>query len=137
MEVDSASGDSRCEMRINRPKSKKKSVDTLPQCLSVLNCGNFEKCNEKQDEGNEFKETMSSHQAGMGLCTDTCRKPFSFVRGRGKYQRLGGICMNFNSGVDKLEQSLSSNSNVWGTTGLLDALQDSEAGNGDEKFACT
>jgi hypothetical protein len=136
MEVDPSSGDSKCEMRTKEPKSKPKSVAMLPQSLRVLNCGNVEKCNEKHEEGNELGEASSSHQAGMGMHTETFNKPFSFVQGRGKYRRLGGICMNLNSGIIKHEQSSSSNSNVWGTSGLLDALQDSKTGSDVEKFAC-
>lgn len=136
MEVDPSSGDGKCETKIRRPKSESKSVAMFPRSLKALNCGNVEECNEKSEEGNELGEATSSHQAQTGARTETFRKPLGFARGRGRYQRLGGKFMNFNSGINKRDQSSSGDSNVWGTSGLLDALKDSKAGTDDEKFAC-
>lgn len=138
MEVDPNPGDSNSEMNIKKPKSKSKPkiVAVLPQSLKVLGCGNADECNQKNEEGTLLGEATSAQQAGRHMCTEGFGKPFSFVRGRGKYQRLGGTYVKFNSGINKREQSSSSNSNVWGTSGLLDALQGARVGS-DEKFACT
>jgi hypothetical protein len=136
MEVDSASGDNKCEIRTKRPKSKPKSVAMLSQSVKVLNCGDVGKCSKECEEGNQMDDAMSSDQAGTGVHREKFSKPFNFVRGRGKYKKLGSVHMNCSSGVNKHVQSSVSNSNVWGTSSLLDALQGCKAGSDDEKLTC-
>jgi hypothetical protein len=62
--------------------------------------------------------------------TETFSKPFSFVRGRGRNQRLGAVCKDSRSGINKHERT--SRSNIWGTSSLLTALQDAEIGSNSE-----
>jgi hypothetical protein len=121
MEVDSASGDNRCEIRTKRPKSKPKSVAMLSQSVKVLNCADVGKYSKECEEGNQMDDAMSSDQAGTGVHRKKFSKPFNFVRGRGKYKKLSSVYM--------------SDSDVWGTSSLLDALQGCKAGSDDEKLA--
>lgn len=118
MEVDSCQGDKKCETRVKRSNSKSKAV--LCQCSEQLGCGNIAKC----EEGAVLGQATSADQSGEDMHTERFSKPFSFVRGRGRHQRLGGVCKDLNSGINKHEHT--PNSNVWGTSSLLNALQDAE-----------
>jgi len=120
MEVDSCPGDKKCKMKVKRSDLKSKAVSC--QCSEQLGCGNFAKCEEGQGQA------TSANQSGEDMHTGRFRKPFSFVRGRGRHQRLGGVCKD--SGINKHEHT--SDSNVWGTSSLLNALQDAEICNDGE-----
>jgi hypothetical protein len=122
MEVDSCAGDKKCKMKVMRSNSKSKAV--LCQCSEQLACGNFAKCEEGQGQA------TSANQSGEDMHTGRFSKPFSFVRGRGRHQRSGGVCKGLNSGINKHEHT--SDSNVWGTSSLLNALQDAQICNDDE-----
>jgi hypothetical protein len=126
MEVDTNPGDSKCETSVNRPEPKPKAVSALPQAFEESACGNDGKCRQK----NEARSHLGEPQVGRDTHKEGCCKPFSFVRGRGKYRRLGGVNMKFNSG-----QSSSSNSDAWRTSDLLDALQDTKVSCDSEKPA--
>ena len=125
MEVDSCPGDKKCEMRVKSSNSKSKAV-----CSEQLGCGNTAKC----EEGAVLGQATSANQSGEDMHTERFSKPVSFVRGRGRYQRLGGVCKDLNSGINKHEHP--SDSNIWGTSSLLNALQDTEICN-DSEFAHT
>jgi hypothetical protein len=135
MEVDTNPGDSKSVTSVNRPKSKPEPEAVLPQAFEEFSCGNDEKCRQKYEARFMSGEPTCVPQAGREVPTEGFSKPFSFVRGRGKYRRLGGLSKKFNSGTNKQEQSSSSNSNVWGTSGLLDALEGTEGSSDREKFA--
>jgi len=124
MEVDSCPGGKKFETRVK--KSNSKSIAVLYQCSKQLGCGNIAKC----EEGGVLGQATSANQSGEDIRTERFSKPFSFVRGRGRHQRLGGACKDLNSGLNKHEHT--SNSNVWGTLSLLNALQDAEICNDGE-----
>jgi hypothetical protein len=131
MEVDTIPGDRKRETSVNRTKPKPEAVPASPQAFEEFACGN----DEKYESGSLLGEASSAPQVGRGMHTKGFGKPFSFVPGRGRYQRLGGMSTKFNSETNKSEQSSSSNSNVWGTSGLLDALDDAKVSGDGEKFA--
>jgi hypothetical protein len=131
MEVDANPGDSKCVTSVNGLKSKPKAVSALSRAAEEFACGNV----EKYETGSMLGKPTCAPQVGRDVRTERFGKPFSFVRGRGKCQRLGGMSMKFNSGTNKQEQSSSRNSNVWGTSGLLDALEDTEGSSDRDKFA--
>ncbi|PNE09453.1 hypothetical protein B7P43_G00060, partial [Cryptotermes secundus] len=135
MEVDTNPGDSKCVTSVNRPKSKPEAVAVLPQAFEESDYGNGEKCKQKYETRSVLGEPTCATQVGRGVRTEGFGKPFSFVRGRGKCHRLGGMSMKFKLGTNKQEQSSSSNSNVWGTSGLLDALEDTKGSSDREKYA--
>jgi len=124
MEVDSGPGDKKFETRVKKSNSKSKAV--LCQCSEQLGFGNIAKC----EEGAVLGQATSANQSGEDIHTERFSKPFSFVRGRGRHRRLGGVCKDLNSGINKHEHT--PNSNVWGTSGLLNALQDAEICNDGE-----
>lgn len=124
MEVDSCAGDKKCEMRVKRSKSKSKAV--VRQCSEQLGCGNIAQC----EEGAVLGRATSANQSAEDMHTERFSKPFSFVRGRGRYQRLAGVRKDLHSGINKHEHT--SDSNVWGTSSLLSALQDAEICNDGE-----
>lgn len=124
MEVDSCPGDKKFETRVKKSNSKSKAV--LCQCSEQLDCGNTAKC----EEGAVLGQVTSANQSGEDIHTERFSKPFSFVRGRGRHQRLGGVCKDLNSGINKHEHT--SNSNVWGALSLLNALPDAEICNDGE-----
>ena len=124
MEVDSCPGDKKCETRVKRSNSKSKAV--LRQCSEQSGCRNIAKC----EEGAVLGQATSANQSGEDMHTERFSKPFSYFRGRGRHQRLAGVCKDFNSGTNKHEHT--ANSNVWGTSSLLTALQDAEICNDGE-----
>jgi hypothetical protein len=126
MEVDTNPGDSKCETSVSRPETKPKAV--AHEVSACGNDGNDGKCRQKNEGRPQFCEPTCAPQVGRDTRKEGCSKPFSFVRGRGKYRRLGGVSMKFNSGTNKHEQSSSSNSNAWRTSDLLDALADTKVG---------
>lgn len=124
MEVDSCPGDKKFETRVKKQNSKSKAV--LCQGSEQLGCGNIAKC----EEGAVLGQAISANQSGDDIHTERFSKPFSFVRGRGRHQRLGCVCKDLNPGINKHEHT--SNSNVWGTSSLLNALQYDEICNDGE-----
>lgn len=130
MEVDTNPGDSKCVTSVNRPKSKPKAVPVLPQAF-----GDDETYRQECEMRSVLGEPTCVSQVARDVHTGGFGKPFTFVRGRGRCQRLEGTSTKFNLGRDKQEQGSSSNSNVWGTSGLLDALEDTKGGSDREKFA--
>lgn len=98
MEVDSCPGDKKCEMEVNRSYSKSRAV--VCQYSEQLGCGNIAKC----EEGVVLGQTTSANQSGEDMHTGRFSKPFSFVRGRGRRRRLGGVHKDLNSGINKHEQ---------------------------------
>jgi hypothetical protein len=133
MEVDSNPGDSKCERSVSRPESEPKAVAILPQAFEQSACGTDGKCRQKYEAGSHLGEPARAPQVGRDTCKEGCGKPFSFVHGRGRYRRLGDVGTKFNSGRNTHKQSSSSNSNVWHTSDLLDALEDTKAGCDSEK----
>jgi len=124
MEVDSCPVDTKCKTRVKRSDSKSKAV--LCQCSEQLGWANIAKC----EEGAVLGQATSADQSGEDMHTERFSKPFGYVRGRGRHQRLGGVYKDLNSGVNKHERT--SNSNVWGTSSLLNSLQDAETCNDGE-----
>lgn len=131
MEVDSCPGDKKFEMRVKGSKSKPiEPVAVLCQSSEQLGCGNV----AKYEEGGALGQATCANQSGEDMHAERSGQPFSFIRGRGRYQRLGGFCKDLNSGINKREHT--SHSNIWGTSGLLNALQDAEVCN-DSEFTPT
>jgi hypothetical protein len=124
MEVDSCAGDNKCEMRVKVPKSQSKTV--VHQRSELLDCGNVAQC----EEAAVLRQATSANQSAEDMHTNRLSKPFSFVRGRGRNQRLGGVSKDLHSGINKHERT--SDSNIWGTSGLLNALQDAEIDSSSE-----
>ncbi|GFG36902.1 hypothetical protein Cfor_12452 [Coptotermes formosanus] len=123
MELDSCPGDKKCGIRVKRSKSKSNPIEpvaVLSQGSEQVGCGNIAKC----EEGAMLGRAMCTNQSGEDMHTERFAKPFNFIRGHGRYQRLGGICKRLNSGMNKPERA--SDSNIWGTSSLLNALQDVE-----------
>jgi hypothetical protein len=128
MEVDACPGD-KCGTRVKRPKSKYKPVEPTGVCCQgseQVGCGDIAKC----EEGTLLGQATCAKQSGEDVHAERFGKPFSFIRGRGRYQRLGYISKDLNSGINKREHV--SDSNIWGTSSLLDALQDAEICNDGE-----
>jgi hypothetical protein len=132
IEVDTNPGDSKCDTSVNRPESEPKAETVLSLASENSACGNDGKCKQKYEAQSLLGEPTYAPKVGRDLRTEECSRPFSFVQGRGKYRRLGGMSMKFNPGKNKQAQSSSSNSDVWCTSGLLDALEDTKVGSGSE-----
>jgi hypothetical protein len=120
MEVDSCAGDKKCEMRVKVSQSRSEAA--VRRRSEQSDCANVAQCAEGAVSG----QATSANQPAEDMHTETFSKPFSFVRGRGRNQRLGAVHKDLRSGINKRERT--SGSNVWGTSSLLNALQDAEIG---------